>query len=93
MVLELLVHHTVRTAEAVEMSARRIANVAYEAARSGRAELLGLLFSTLARLAEQRMGEFNKQDLANTAWAFATVNRPDEKLFTALARAAEQRMR
>ena len=32
------------------------------------------------------------QGLANTAWAFATANRPDEKLFTALAREAERRV-
>ena len=50
------------------------------------------LFTALARSAERRLSEFNVQNLANTAWAFATVNRPDEKLFTALARAAEQRV-
>ena len=33
------------------------------------------------------------QELANTAWPFATVNQSDEKLFTALATAAEQRVR
>ena len=31
------------------------------------------------------MSEFNAQGLANTAWAFAMVNQPDEKLFMALA--------
>ena len=38
------------------------------------------------------MSELNVQELANTAWAFATVNRLDEKLLTALAGAAEQRV-
>ena len=38
------------------------------------------------------MSVFNSQQLANTAWAFATMNRLDEKLFAALARAAEQRV-
>ena len=38
------------------------------------------------------MREFNAQNLANTAWAFAIVNRPNEELFTALARAIEQRV-
>ena len=33
-----------------------------------------------------------KSDLANTAWAFATLRRPDEKLFTVLARATERRV-
>ena len=38
------------------------------------------------------MGHFNVQNLANTAWAFATAGWSDPHLFTALARAAEQRM-
>ena len=38
------------------------------------------------------MSELIAQELANTAWAFATVKRPEEKLFTALARAAERRV-
>ena len=32
------------------------------------------------------------QDLANTAWAFATANQCDAQLFAALARAAEWRV-
>ena len=39
------------------------------------------------------MEDFNSQELANTAWAFATVSRKDERLFTTLAAAAERRMR
>ena len=39
------------------------------------------------------MRDFNSQELANTAWAFATVGRKDERLFSTLAAAAEQRMR
>ena len=35
------------------------------------------------------MGDFNVQELANTAWAFATASQPDAQLFAALARAAE----
>ena len=69
------------------MHAREIANMAYGAVRSGTAKLLGLLFSTLARAAEQRVSEFNPQELANTAWAFAMVVRLDALLFAALARA------
>ena len=37
------------------------------------------------------MGEFNEQNLANIAWAYATVGHSDEKLFAALASAAERR--
>ena len=50
------------------------------------------LFNALARAAEQRVSEFDKQAVANTAWAFATLKQPHEKLFMALARAAEQRV-
>ena len=32
------------------------------------------------------------QNLANTAWAFATLGQADAQLFTALAREAKQRM-
>ena len=46
----------------------------------------------MAKVAVPGLDQFNAQNLANTAWAFATVNRPDDKLFTALARAAERRV-
>ena len=42
---------------------------------------------------EQRVREFNSQELANTAWAFAMVGQEDECIFTALAVEAQQRMR
>ena len=32
-----------------------------------------LLFATFARMAERRLDKINAQELANTAWAFATV--------------------
>ena len=35
------------------------------------------------------MVDFNSQGLANTAWAFATLDKQDVQLFTALARTAE----
>ena len=38
------------------------------------------------------MSEFYAHGLVNTAWAFATVNQSDEKLFTVLARAAKWRV-
>ena len=50
------------------------------------------LFAALAKAAERRMGHFNPQHLANTAWAFAMVGQKDALLFTALAKAAERRM-
>ena len=36
------------------------------------------------------MVNFNVQNLANTAWAFAKVGQFDKKLFVALGKAAEQ---
>ena len=40
-------------------------------------------------MAEQRLGKFNAQNVANMAWAFATVKLLDEKMFAALASEAE----
>ena len=44
-----------------------------------------LLFTTLAAAAEQRMRDFDSQNLVNTTWAFATVRHKEERMFTALA--------
>ena len=46
----------------------------------------------LATVAERLMISFNAQGLANTAWAFATVKRPHEELFTSSATAAERQV-
>ena len=43
-------------------------------------------------MAERRLDKFSAQELANTAWAFASVGQQDEQLFKALARMAEQRL-
>ena len=43
------------------------------------------LFAVLLGEAKQRLGNFNAQELANTAWAFATARQKDGQLFTALA--------
>jgi len=51
------------------------------------------LFAVLARAAEQRVGEFNEQELANIAWAFARAGQSDAQLLTALARVAERLVR
>ena len=50
------------------------------------------LFMALAREAERRLGDFNPQGLANTAWAFATLGQADAQLFMALAGEAERRV-
>ena len=51
-----------------------------------------LLFAALARAAERHLGEFNAQNRANMAWAFATAIQLDALLFAALARVAEGRL-
>ena len=51
-----------------------------------------LLFKEMAREAERRVSEFNAQELANTAWAFAAVNLLDKKLFRTLVREAGRRV-
>ena len=43
-------------------------------------------------MAERRLSEFNLQGVANTAWAFATVNYRDTELLAALAAAAGRRL-
>ena len=45
-----------------------------------------------ANAAERRVSDFNIQNLANTAWTFATVRQQDAQLFAALSRAAERCM-
>ena len=45
-------------------------------------------FKAISSMAERRLDEFKPQELANTAWAFATVGQQDEQLFKALARMA-----
>ncbi len=47
-----------------------------------------MLFAALTREVEQRVGEFNAQELANTAWAFATADLSDVLLFAMVARKA-----
>ena len=54
--------------------------------------MLRMLAAELATAAERRLSDFNPQEVANTAWAFATVNYRDEKLLAALAIAAERRL-
>ena len=44
---------------------------AYGVACSGRDRSLSKLFAALARTGDRHKGDFNTQDLATTAWAFA----------------------
>ena len=45
------------------------------------------------KAAERLMCDFNSQELANAAWAFATARQGDVSMFAASATAAERRMR
>ena len=51
-----------------------------------------MLFAALATVADHHVDDFNMQELANTAWAFATAGQNDALLFAALATAAERWM-
>ena len=86
--------HTVFEARKEHIGTRQLANVVYGGTRCH--SLTGnwkeALFAVLARAAELRFGDFKVQDLANTAWAFATASQQDAQLFAALARAAELRL-
>ena len=46
------------------------------------------LFTTLAQVGEQRVSEFQPQNLAGTAWAFAKATQSVAAMFLALAKAA-----
>ena len=52
----------------------------------------GPLFKALATYAERRVEDFNQQNLANTAQAFATLGLSDTPLFVTLARKVERRV-
>ena len=68
-----LVQRTIQAAEKGTIEGRELANVCYGVAFSSKGKLLGALIAALARAAKRRMHEFNAQELANTAWAFATL--------------------
>ena len=79
-----------QAARVAKIGARQLANIASGAAHSSRRPILGTLFKVLAKATERRVCNFNTQNLANTAWAFATASQSDALLFEALAKAAER---
>ena len=83
--------HAVRKAQAGQIGPRDLANVAHRAAHCGLGERLSSLFPSLATATELRLSEFNVQDVANIAWAFATVKQGNEKLLATLGAAVEWR--
>ena len=46
----------------------------------------------MAKAVDFCVGEFNAQNLANSAWAFAAAGRSDILLFARFAKAAERRI-
>ena len=54
--------------------------------------MLNTLSAALMKAAERLMCDFNSQNLANAAWAFARADQSDASLFAALATAAERLM-
>ena len=75
-----------------EIGTRELANVVYGAAGSSLVMSLDGLFAAIAKVAKQCVDKFNARELANTAWAYATVSQEDANLFTLLARTAEWRV-
>ena len=67
--MESLAKHTTRVVDAKKMDGRQLANIAYGAASSNKGKHMRALFMALRRTAvgEQRMRDFNSQELANTA--------------------------
>ena len=87
--LEPFVQHTLRCLFTGEIGARAVANVAHGAAHCGRGFISPDLFETLAEAAKLKVTDFNAQDIANTAWAFAKAGQAEASLFAALAEAAK----
>ena len=46
----------------------------------------------MAKMAARRLDQFKAQNLANTAWAFATVGQQEEQLFKSVAKMAARRL-
>ncbi|KAJ1616989.1 hypothetical protein T492DRAFT_1103190 [Pavlovales sp. CCMP2436] len=84
-----LLQHTERAIPS--LGARGLANACYGMAKL-RFEPASATMCLLGAEAVPRIGEFEPQGLANTAWAFATMGTPAPQLFVAIARESEQRI-
>merc|ERR1719446_1788111 len=74
-----------------QCDARGIANIAHGAvfARGPNAKLL---YDSLIRAAMAKLSEFNPQNLANTAWAYATAQEVAPALFNAIEQAVPRKL-
>ena len=92
--LKTLVRHTLQMTKKGEMGARQMANVAHAVVKCAlRGTTLNNLFDALASASVARVREFNPQELANTAWAYATAGHAAPQLLDALASASVARVR
>ena len=78
-----------RSMELIDMcSARQLANIAHGVAKC-RVQEVNTLYAAIAEAAVRGgLGGFNPQNLANIAWAFATVGVRADALYAAIAEAA-----
>ena len=87
--LESLVQRTVDTVStSSRIRARELANIAHGVAKSGQGSTMGPLMTALASSIAWHAGDAKPQELANTAWAFATAGHPAPEMYDALAKAA-----
>lgn len=88
-----LCDQSVRMLRGEDVGARAMANVAHAAAKCKlRGPAANSLFDALATASAARANEFSSQELATTAWAYATANQTAPSLFQALATASEARV-
>ena len=71
-----------RAAKAEEIGARGLANIAYAAVQVAKVGQLAPLCTALARVTEQRMGNFEVQQLTKRAWALAKVGKQRLGIFS-----------
>ena len=90
--LQPLMQRTVLVCESGAIGARELANIAYGASLCNRGQLMVAMFVAVARVMERCIGDFNAQDAANTAWAFAMAGQSNAQLFATLAKVVEQRV-
>jgi hypothetical protein len=88
-----LLHKTMLHMQAGNFNATDIANLIWAYAKvSGGIKVDGQLLDALAKAALNDIADFSPQDLANTAWAFATLKHRAPLLFDTIARAAPVRI-
>jgi hypothetical protein len=75
-----------------EFNEREVSNLLWAYAKADKDKTHPRLLDALANKARLRIDYFNPQNLATTAWAFATLNHETPSLFDAIARSAQERI-